>query len=320
MKKDLKFYLTISTIVVLSILAWLTVRDEKNATLDINENAFAVADTSAITKVVVTKPNQPLVSLKKENGKWKVSDKYWSEIDDVQQRRLFFCLSQVRVRRPVSEKQLSTIVKRAKENGLKVQVYSANDLVQEFYIDGDQSSDIGSVYVKGNEAYYVDVIGADEFSAAVFFNIQEEAWRNRTLFASQIRSLEDLQIDFLKKPRVTTSIVFDNGFFKVNNVAKLDSNRLGMFLMQYRSVKVDQYLSANDSLVKSYVKAGADFAIQIKDLDSTKNNKVEFYFNPANPNFLIGYSAKEHTPFKISKGKVSRLLAMPQDFEKEQAR
>ena len=313
--KDKKFYVTIATIIILSIWAWFTVHTDGNSTASIDPTLLAIQDTTTLTRVVVTKGGQPVATLNKSAGKWMINDKY--PIDNSRQTILMMVLTKVKAKRPVSEKQEKEIITKITKEGYSVKVFSGNDLIKEYQVSSDVNDNTGSIYVVNGHAYYADVLGLEDFIAGQFFAIDENAWRSRTLFSASIKNLELLQIDFLKKPRVTTTIQYKSGFFDVPGVQHLDSNRLGNFLIQYRLVKADQLLSPQDTMAQSYMKAGADFAIKVEQVDSLSNNEVSFYYNRRNPGFLIGYSKKHGCPFKINKTQVSKLLAMPQDFEKQ---
>lgn len=154
---------------------------------------FAVADTAAITKIVIKDKKPSMLVLRRDGKNWRVGEEGHLVRKDAIET-LLLTLGQVRLKNFVKESAIPAVEQRMDVYGKWVEVYVGDELVKHFIV-GTETPDVLGTYYKlvGAELPFVVYIqGFNGYLSTRFFT-EEALWRDRTIFgygADEIEAVE----------------------------------------------------------------------------------------------------------------------------------
>ncbi|PIB36032.1 hypothetical protein BFP72_11810 [Reichenbachiella sp. 5M10] len=237
-----------------------------------DRSIFAIEDTASVSSIVIQGP-QGLLQVQRQRGGWQLNDTLLA--DPALIKVVFSIMQQVRVQRPVSQLNLERIQKSLRESGQKISVV-ANGETNEWYAGGDLSK---SQAYFGDESlsqvYLVGIPGYNHYVSGVF-ELTPNQWRDRLLFDSNFRSLQELNISYADGESL--KIDFEDRFFKVNALEHIDTTQLMTYINGLEKFQLNDYLTPGDyprydSLAKTMPVA----RLILRDIDERKNRDLEVY-------------------------------------------
>ncbi|MEO6902526.1 MAG: DUF4340 domain-containing protein [Bacteroidia bacterium] len=184
-------------IVLCSISFWFTVNNKKN-TINKSLRDFAVSDTTAITKIVLSNKTDSLVLERKPSSKWKVNSKYNVELRAI--TRLLYTINKIEPSEPVAKNIQKEIDQQLIQEGLKCEVYQNNTLVKA-YLVGKATPDQSGTYMAllnlktmqlAERSFIVYIPGIDG-NLSPNYAVDEKMWREKNVFdvaANEIKSVK----------------------------------------------------------------------------------------------------------------------------------
>jgi hypothetical protein len=312
---DKKKIVTLSLLSVLAIFAYIANSSSSNSrVLDITPEYFAIKDSLSIRTIILSTAQNQKVELSASPGGWLVNGQY--RASELNLGRLLYILKNVRAKRELTNASSKSTIERIRNEGVRIKVMSGDKVLNEFITDNGEITSSSCFYdIKTNKAYFVELpnVHTDHFSN--FFKTDPNLWRSRLITNNSLKSLVTLTSNLAGKE---VKFTYKNAFFEIPNVKNIDSNTVGMYLIQFRNLECDGFLE--DSLkrfcTKDFEKAFA--SITITDLDTAKNNKLYFFELPNQKKRFMGYSKKLDECFWLSKSKTMDLLIETEKlFEKQ---
>ena len=95
MPKKQLFYLAL--IILFGALIWFLSTDEKSTIID--DNNFAVSDTSSVSKIFIADRSGKTITLDRVGNKWMVNNKYGVRKDAI--KTILTTINQIKIQRPV---------------------------------------------------------------------------------------------------------------------------------------------------------------------------------------------------------------------------
>lgn len=312
---DKKKIVTLSLLSVLAIFAYVVNSNSSNSrVIDIEPDYFSIKDSLAIRTITLNTPQGQKVELSANSGVWLVNGQY--RASELNLGRLLYILKNVRAKRELTSASSKTTIEKIKNEGIRVKVMSSDKVLNEFIADNGEITSSSCFYdIKGNKAYFVELpkVHTDDFSD--FFKTDPNLWRSRLIANNSLKSLVTLTSNLGGKE---VKFTYKNAFFEIPNVKNIDSNTVGMYLIQFRNLECDGFLddSSKKFCTKDFRKAFA--SVTITDLDTAKNNKLYFFELPNQKKRFMGYSKKLDECFWLSKSKTMDLLIETEKlFEKQ---
>ena len=174
MHKNYKLILILLLLVATSLT--LSFTGGKSSSTKFRVDIFSVADTSGIQSITIK--NDGLVKLERSTtGIWMVNDKF--EVDPSLRRVLLAVLSQVNVKRPVSQIQNEEI-SASLMNGTRIEIaFEDNEIA--FYAGGNPGRTQSYFLEEGSDQpYIVEIPGYRNYISGIF-ELKEIQWKNRYL-------------------------------------------------------------------------------------------------------------------------------------------
>ncbi len=224
MTKTIKY--SIAIVVLLSANLGLVFTDGLKPSSSFNDELFLIENIDQIQSIVITRENERIELVRGLNN-WQLNNRF--EADQNFMQILFSLLNQVKVKRSV---------------GALDHEISGNVLVS---LDGEELSfdfatdQLGtrSYFIKNGVAYQVEVPGYRD-NVVNIFQLGEDQWRNRMVFDGSWRTIQNLSLVSEEKE---LSIKFNNQFFLVDGVSRIDSSGVVDYLNQFQVFQANEMIS-----------------------------------------------------------------------------
>lgn len=301
------------SLLIVSVILHFAGRRERKVSAD--KSLFAVADTTQIAQLTITKGGQTIKVIRGE-GKWTLNDQYKT---DPQLVYLFQrILNAVETQRPVSRSNFEDIKAALEMDGRKIEIAFTNGQTKTFYAGGNQAKSTAYFANEDLSKIFIVVIPGYKTYVSGIFELTLNQWRDRTLFSSNWRTLQDLTIDYTDQDRSDLNIAFTGKFLSVSSVNKLDTAALMNYLQPLENFQLNDYLEKGsfpryDSLLETTPLA----QISVKDINKSNNldltvfNKIEgerFY--------LLTNDSKEM--IVVDQGRMESIMTQPSAFVRQE--
>jgi hypothetical protein len=277
---------------------------KKGSSVAFDEQMFVIADTSLVkTITLISDENQIILS--RAERKWSLNNAY--STDEGLIRMLLSIMQHVNVKRPVAE---------GVKGGTKV-VFTLDGGKEEieFTVSGNATK-TKTYFRKGDQSYEVEIPGYRDYLASIF-ELKNDQWRDRVVFDGSWRTIQHLNLKYLENPRFDVDIAFNDKFFVVQGVAKMDSSRVVEYLNEFQNWKANERLSKGrfqkyDSLVNT-----TPFAeLRIESINYTKEQVFYIYSPIGNDGFVL-VKNQDDEMMVFDRKRISQILVKNEDFKLE---
>lgn len=262
MKKNRKYILILLIIAPAAI--WFVMQNN-SSTLKEKETAFAVVDTSIVTKVFIADKKMNSVTLTRSDNGWILNDKFNTNTKVVD--GLLGTMHRIKVKSPVPKIGRDNIVKRMASIGIKVEVYQTAyriDLFNKFryfpyekltkvYYVGDVTPDNLGTYmlIEGSENPYVTHIPGFRGFLTPRYSPMADDWKSHVLFSHTLSEILSVAIEFGEMPEESFKVDINpkDGSYKLislidnNVVTNYDTLKLLNFLTSFNDLRYESRLN-----------------------------------------------------------------------------
>ncbi len=278
-KKNIRLLL-----IFLALAAWTIIflnLGERKSRIDIDENLFAVKDTTLIQNIRIRKSGNT-ITLEKVYGEWKVNGTYG--LDPSMRKVLLAVLNQVKVKRAVPANKSEKITRQLKQKGALVEI-EFEDKTTFTFLAGGNGISLSYFMVPEQKPYIVYLPGYESYVAGIF-DVSVNDWRDRLIFQTSWLGLKELTLIYPENPSNNVFIRPDKNLYHVENTTTLDTASLMNYIDQVSYFFVDQYISTGqipvyDSLASTIPKmiltvnaVSMKVPINIKFFEALPNEKV----------------------------------------------
>jgi len=232
-------------IAALSVLCAVSVYLYKNktsgSTLDKDARDFAVKDTSSITKIFLADKEGRKITLEKKSGGWTVNGEYPCRPDAIS--LLLYTIRMVDVKSPVSKSAKEGIIKIMSGKSVKVEIYSGNDLIKQYYVGHENQLNDGTYMILTNlstgenysDPFLTHIPGFNGFLSTRYF-VDESDWRSHLVLNYIPPNLKKIQVEHMESP--------DSSFvINVLSTTKFELKRINGQNIVFDEMKMKQYLA-----------------------------------------------------------------------------
>jgi hypothetical protein len=262
-------------LVLTSVVLFMT--GESNGTRMAEKQQYAIQDTASISRIVFESSHYGLNNeLRRTNHHWEINGEYGADPNMVQV--LLAVLKQVQVRRPVPVVEKEAIKRDMNEKGIRVALYSGEDVVKRFSVLGNNTKTTSFFMEEGQQdIHIVELPGYDSYVAGIF-EVTALDWRNRMVFNSTWRSLQRLELLYPAFAEQSVEIRFTFDFFEITGVEQLDTAFMMSFIDQFQAFQCNRFIDPEpDSPYDSLMRREPMAIVTLEDIDENKNNRVVLY-------------------------------------------
>ena len=286
----------IVSIVVLLGLNLLLFFNESNKGNSFDDQLFSVADTTAIKSVSILKEAGEIL-LEREGSGWRLNNKYRADVNF--QQVLSTILSRVRVQREVG--------KLEGDGTIKVEM-EGESLVVDFKVG---SLGTKTFFIKDGVGYQVEVPGYRE-NVGNIFELTEDQWRSRLVFNGSWRTIQSLE---LTGQDHSLDIRFNDKFFSVAGVDRIDSTAVINYLNQFQFLQANEMISSGKFPELDSLKNTSPLAtLAIDDIASSGTIRFEIYPSLYGHSYhLVTKNGEDMMVFSLDR--IRELLKSASDFQ-----
>lgn len=308
MHKNYKLLILFIGLTTVSLILSLTsgVKSRSNFRVDL----FSVADTSQIQSIKIE--SKQLVDIKRtDGGGWRINDTYG--INRNLKNVLLAVLNQINVRRPVSQIQQEEIAEQLRTS-TKITIEQEERTI-EFYAGGNAArTQSYLMHANDDQPYIVEIPGYRNYISGIF-DLTVMQWRERTLFNTPWRSLQNLTVRYSANSNNDVNIYFEEDFFMIDRVNSMDTLALMTYLNKYEFLEANEFISTGFSATYDSLATTTPLAvIELYEINRDKNQSLSIFPKLENDNYVLT-SNKDGELSLIDFARIRQLLLRPEDFQ-----
>ncbi|SHJ73606.1 hypothetical protein SAMN04488028_1011063 [Reichenbachiella agariperforans] len=298
-------------LVLVLISSVLFLFDGRGGSDQIDRDRFVIADTAAIDAIHIQSTDQD-IHVVRQGDTWTLNDTL--AIDPSLMQITNSIMSQVTVQRPVSQLNKAEVRQQLEKTGQKVTI-SLGDERRTFYTGGNlQKTQSYFADEELKEVYLVGIPGYHHYIPGIF-ELTLNQWRDRLLFDSNYRSIQEWTIDYAKG--VDLKMEFEDRFFSIAGVQQIDTAALMSYFNGFEQFQLNDYLSPGkypryDSLLTTAPIAH----LSLTDIDQRKNRVLDIYAKIPGERFYL-YSDANKEMIVVDEKRTEALLKSPSQFKRE---
>ena len=256
-----KKYIILALLSIFIGISFWSCNSDKKSTI-IENNNFAIEDTSIIKKVFIADRSGNTITIKKNDGIWVVNNKYEVRKDAI--NTLLTTISKLKIKKPVSKSSFNNVIKFMATSGIKVEIYDKQNLIKAYTIGSNTSDHLGTYMLMENatKPFVIHIPSFNGFLSPRYgikgHKIDVVNWRSNKIFSLKSEEIENIKFTDL---------------LNIKNSYQLSTNPL--ILSDYRSKKVNINKGSIFKLLNSFeklncetykVKRKIDFSTQLHEL------------------------------------------------------
>lgn len=301
-EKNRKLTFTIVITLLLLVIAFILIFNNRDSTLDKEQTNFSIKDTSTVTKIYLTdKRDREILLVKQDNGKWRLNDKYWARQDFVE---LFLeTVNKVRIKQPVAKAARNNMIKVISSAGKKVEIYQDSYRInlfdkiklfpyekktKTFYVGHNTQNNLGTYMIlEDSETPYITYIPGFRGALRIRFTTDLYNWKTVSVFNDKIKNIESINVKVPENEKQSFKIVnnHDKTFSLLNyqgqEVDYSDTTKLLRYLNYYQNISLEAYIK-NEELIDSLKNASPLYKIQLVNNDQ-ETKTISIYHKPFRP-------------------------------------
>lgn len=293
-------------VAILGVVAYIMTEFQSDSTIRTELNDFAFADTASVTKITLkNERGQTILLERKTASDWTVDHEYKARPDAI--KNLLSTIKRVRVKAPISQNAMQTILKNIIAQHVLVEVYTdGDDPVKAYYVGGANQSHTGTNMMMKNSTrpFVVHIEGFHGFLTPRYFTNALE-WRSREIFNYSQNDISEVDVVHHEFPEFNFKVL-NNGagnyqLFKGENLdieAGFDTLLVSGYLSNYKKIHYESYEEVKpQSFIDSVKQSPPMFTIA---LSTDKENRIVHGYRKPLPN---GYDL-EGNPIKYDQDRL----------------
>jgi acetolactate synthase small subunit len=237
MKNNSTKYLILAVIVLTAIAYFVMVQDnEQGGTKKMSD--FAIENTDAINKIIITESNRNKAELELNNGEWMLNNEFKARPENVE--LLLKTFRTIKVQTSVSNDMKKTVVVNMASRYKKVEIFEDGKLSKTYFV-GSATKDHYGTYmllekdgIKSSEPYVMHIPGFNGFLESRFYT-NENDWKYSGVFVYKPLNIKSIKVEQGETPEESFLITQED---KKVSLSSVNGNKI---------------LEFNNSLVENYI-------------------------------------------------------------------
>ena len=310
-RKNIKLLIIFIALIIVN--AGIMLIDNRPSVEQVDRYKFTLIDTSQVNRITLKQPDGE-ITFQKAGDNWQVNRKY--KMDERMIGLIFAVMSSVETARAAGSSSGNKVSDRLSKNGVLVSFYSDDKVISEFYTGGNSTKTTSYMQKVSESIPYVVYIPGYSSYLAGLFELKVSDWRSKKVFETSWSSLKAVKLESLDDNVIQLGIEYQDNFFRVADVTKVDTVKMMNYLEATTNLLVDRYIEPGEfSHYDSLLATQPEFTISLQDADETKNRQLVIYpLADKEPQRLARILPSEQMVL-IRKKKVEDILAVNGDFE-----
>lgn len=287
--KKYSSFIIIGVLLILTLTAVFVYRSKSNAGIvSEDERNFSFKDTAAITKIFMADKDGQKALLERTKDGWVVNGKYNCRTDAL--LNLMEVIKLIEVKMPVPKASKENVLKFMSYSAVKVEIYSGNKLVKQYYV-GSEADDAEGSYMlltnvktgKNYENPFVCFIPGFKGFLQPRFITNENEWRDRVVINYIPPQLRAIKVEHTSLPPDSSfSIVLQNAnSFKLKDHKgddlPFDEEKLRQYLVYFQNVGYEALITGKNMKLQDSLAATKPFCVINVTTTDMKTDEYCFY-------------------------------------------
>lgn len=287
-----RIYIALIILAVVVALFFILQKNQNN-TGTINRDLLRLKKPGAVTKILLTPNNQKLAYIilykdEKNGNRWMVKNDKNIEFADTHSisELLFWVMSKIEVKNPVSDGEKENVTRDLKLNGIKAVFYNGNEELHTVYAGNPTPSQEATyMYHASLERPVVAGIGGFKGYLTPYFTIDFDAWRSPVLIDVPAEKIKRVKVEWPQNPKLGFEILKKDGVGTLNNilgqpVSGIQEARIMSYLERFQNLSREYGETAGinrkPAVRDSILQAGHFFGLEIESIDGQKK-RIRLY-------------------------------------------
>ena len=285
--KNIKLYLILF---ILIIIAGIYFFSNSKGSLNLRNTSFAIESPEDITKIRISTLDDKLI-LEKEFDHWKVNNKYRTPDRSIE--NFMMTINRIDVLAPVSKVEKEQVVSILKADGVLVEVFKKNRTLKKYYVSKPEmnNSKTYMMMYKSSEPFVVRIPSFKGLVADLFV-IDENFWRDKTIFDYQPQNIKTISVEYPENMSKSFRVInYNDGTFAIqsqsNNTYVKDFNvdKVARYFTYFqRIVFEDVVRNINQIETDSILQTKPFNIITVEDIQGN-TNKIAVFRKPTEIEF-----------------------------------
>ncbi|MDP3558133.1 MAG: DUF4340 domain-containing protein [Bacteroidota bacterium] len=287
----MKKFSSVIIIAVLLILAVLSVfiYKSKHASTTVDEDArnFKIKDTAAITKIFIADKEGDNATITRTPKGWVVNEKYNCRTDAI--LNLLEVIKHVEVKMPVPKTAKDAVLKLMASTALKVEIYTKDGLVKQYYVGHETPDSEGSYMILTNietgENYkdpYVCFIPGFKGYLIPRFIAKENEWRDRIVLNYIPPQLKQIKVQHfnMQDSSFTVDLNSTTSFSLKNSKGSeipFDEMKMKQYLAYFQNISYEVLITGKNKKLTDSLFVNKPFAVISITTTDFKTSEYKFY-------------------------------------------
>ena len=279
MRTNLKYLLVLLGLLFFASLYYFS---NTKGTLNLKKANFSIENPEDITEIKLIGSGVEVL-LTKNTNHWELNDNCRARTKSVIE--FLRVLSSIDVHSPVSKTEKEQVTSILKAEGVIVEIYKGKRAIKRFYVS-KPSMNKEKTYMmmtRSNQPYIVR-IPLLKGNLADLFTVNENLWRDRTLFDYQPQNIKEINVSYSENPEKSfLATNYGDGSFSLketssdNYVENYDVEKLNRYFTYFQNIWFES-IAANlkQSEIDSIMNSLPFVIINVKDING-KINKLRVY-------------------------------------------
>ncbi len=277
-------------LVVLIVIAGIYFFSNSKGSLNLRNSSFAIELPEDITKIQISTPDEKLV-LEKKNDYWKVNNKYRATGRNI--KNFMMAIRLIEVLSPVSKVEKEQITSILKADGIIVEIFKKNRTLKKYYVSKPEmnNSKTYMMMYKSSEPFVVRIPSFKGLVADIFI-IDENFWRDKTIFNYQPQNIKNISVEYPENPSKSFRVInYNDGTFAIQNiiddtfVEDFNIDKVARYFTYFQRIVFEDMVSnLNQTEVNSILQTKPFNIITVENIQGNKN-KITIYRKPPEKEF-----------------------------------
>jgi hypothetical protein len=313
--KNKKLIVLIVIALILAVAAYFAFdKSQRKISIKVNETEFSVSDTASISKIFIsTKDGKNTLLERKPNG-WLLNKKYKVRKELLEE--ILYTLYSIRIQKTVNQNARNNIIKEIATQGIKVEVYIADNLNKVFYIGGPTLDNMGTHFImEGSENPYVVHIPGFNGYLSTRFDLKETDMRSKVLFSSSANSIKEIEINHIANQNESFKLINDVSSITIEGIAEPDTAMVNRIMNSFENITIENYIVDKDSRIADSLSViSPTHEIKLTDMNKDFSNSVLLYSNTDNVDRMMALIGAEREVVTVQRGQFNHLMVKKSDF------
>lgn len=221
---------------------WFLINNGKSSINDAFRD-FAVSDTAAIDKIVLTDKTHAVTIERFANGNnWKVNHTHDANMRAL--RTLLYTINKIDIKAPISKNEAQGVVKKLIESAIRCDIYQHGELKKSYYIGGPTPDNIGTYMVlvdvetnEPSEKPFITYVPAYNSYVSYHYTTDIGEWIDKTVFNYNEIDMKSIKVENPVNPEKSYELLVNQAGYQIK---MLSDNKL---INNIDTVAVNQYLT-----------------------------------------------------------------------------